>query len=441
MSAHRDWPRWVAAAGTGLALGVSGMAGGALLLYMGERFLSSAGFLLTVGLLSVAAGLWVGAPDGPLPRHRRMLGRWMFAIIALVIASFVSMLWLGSPAFQTSPVGPPVAVVFLLAEPMYALGALLAALESRSVAGPVQPGGRPPFLARRGVGAAFPALLGTAAGVLVTATWLIPILPPGPVLLAMALLLAVFGSVEMMAGDGKEVGMTERVVVVSGVRGRGQLGYAVAEAFVQGGARVLVTGRGDEVADRARELGPGVVGVAADLADPGGAEAVVTTARERWGRIDTLVNVAGGLTVVKPLADTEPEEWRRELDANAGTVYALTRAALPLLRAARGTVVNFASPAGDRAMARLGAYSAAKAGVIALTRALALEEAEHGVRVNAVAPGMVDTEQNREALEAGARPGSLVRREDVVAAVLFLASPAAAGVNGEVVRVTGVRPA
>lgn len=416
------------------------MAGGALLLYMGERFLSSAGFLLAVALVSVAGGLWVGAPEGPLPGHRRMLGRWMLAIVALVLASFVATLWLATPGFQTSPFGPPVAVVFLLAEPMYALAALLAALEARRRGWPgssraaLEPAGR-------GVGVAFPALLGAAAGILVTANWLIPVLPPGPVLLGAGLLLAGFGTVEMAAGDAKEERMNERVVVVTGVGGRGQIGYAVAEALVHRGARVAVVGRTAEVEERARELGEGVMPVVADLADPAGAEAVVSAVRERWSRLDVLINVAGGLTVMKPVAETSPEEWQRELESNVGTVYAVTRAALPLLRESRGAVVNFASPAGERGMARLGAYSAAKAGVMALTRSLALEEGPRGVRVNAVAPGLVDTEANRSSMggdeTSSARP--MVRREEVVEAVLFLASSAASGINGEVVRVLGGR--
>jgi NAD(P)-dependent dehydrogenase (short-subunit alcohol dehydrogenase family) len=441
MGGRRDWPRTVGALGAGLALGVAGMAGGALLLYMGERFLSSAGFLLAVGMVSLAAGLWVGAPDGPLPQHRRMLGRWMLAILALVLASFMSMLWLASPGFQTSPVGPPIAVVFLLAEPLYALGALLSALEARRRGWPAGSRERLEPPTGRGVGVAFPALLAAAVGVLVTANWLIPVLPPGPVLLGTALLLAGFGSVEMTAGDGREERMDERVVVVTGVGGRGQIGYAVAQAFLERGLRVVVAGRSAEVEERAGELGEGVVAVVADLADAVGAETVVAAARERWSRLDALINVAGGLSVIKPISETAPEEWHRELESNVGTVYTMTRAALPLLRESRGVVVNFASPAGERAMARLGAYSAAKAGVIALTRSVALEESEHGVRVNAVAPGLVDTEENRESMggEDPSRPRRIVRREEVVEAVLFLASDAASGINGEVLRVLGGR--
>lgn len=469
-----DWPRMVAALATGLAAGILAMAGGALLLYTGERFLSSAGFLIALALVALAAGLWVGAPSGPLPGHRRMLGRWIFAIIALLLASFLATVWLASPSLQTSPFGPPLAVVFLLAEPLYALGALLAALEAR----------RRRWLGDRwydlqgagkqGAGIAVPALVGVATGVLVTATWLIPTLPPGPVLLGTALLMTAAGSLEMSMGEAKEDGMKDRVVVVTGVGSQGQLGFAIARAFAERGARVVVTGRRSDVEERARDLGHDVVAVVADLSVAEDVERVVDTVRRRWARLDALINVAGGLRVTKQVADTEWSEWRGEMEANAMTAFALTRAALPLLRESSGAVVNFASPAGERAMAGLGAYSAAKAGVIALTRALALEEGRNGVRVNAVAPGLVDTASNRASLgmaqpashaadrgpeggEAGGggggdgpvggdggagaeRPGKrMVTREEVAEVVLFLASDAASGVTGEVVRVLGRR--
>ncbi|MFU8768994.1 MAG: SDR family NAD(P)-dependent oxidoreductase, partial [Desulfotignum sp.] len=336
--------------------------------------------------LLLAAGVWVGAPVGPLPGHRRMMGRWIFAIVALLLASFMATLWLANPDIQTTPLGPPLAVVFLLAEPLYAMGALLAALEAR----------RRRWLGARwygmrlaegrgAAGVAVPAMVGAAAGVVVTATWLIPTLPPGPVLLGTALAMTAAGSLEMSMGEAKEGGMKDRVVLVTGVGGRGQLGFAIARAFVERGARVMITGRNPEVEERARELGEGVVGVVADLAVAEDVDRLVDQVRHQWARLDALINAAGGLRVVKPLAETEIAEWRGEMESNTMTAFALTRAALPLLRESAGAVVNFTSPAGKRAMAGLGAYSAAKAGVMALTRALALEESRHGVRVNAVA--------------------------------------------------------
>ena len=438
MPKTRTWPRGLAALVAGAALGAGTLAAGALLLYGDEGFLSTAGLLIAFAVGSTAAGVWVGAPDSPVPGHRRVLGRWMFAIGAMVIASFVATFWLRSPVIQGSRWGPPVAVVLLLAEPAYAIGALLAALEARRRGwlGHRWYAARTAAAGSRVAGVAVPALLGVAVGVVLAAGWLIPAYPPGPVFLGLALLLTLAGSLEMgLASEPKEGSMSDRVVIVTGVGGRGQVGYAIAEAFVEEGARVVVTGRTDRVEAHARELGDDVVGVVADLADADGAARVVDAARERWGRLDVLVNVAGGLHVMKTVADTSPDEWRNEVDANVRTAFLMTRAALPLLRDAGGAIVNFAAPSGLRATSGMAAYNAAKAGVVALTRSTALEEKEHGVRVNAIAPGVVDTEQNRE--EMGEDAVDWVGREEIVRAVVFLAGKAGSGVNGETVRVVG----
>lgn len=421
----------------GFSVGAGTAAAMALLLYGDSGFLTTAGLLIGFAVGSAGAGLWVGAPDGPVPGHRRILGRWMLGIAAMVLASFVATFWLRVPAIQASPWGPPLGVVLLLAEPAYALGALLAALEARRRAWL----GERWFAVRgasggRAAGVAVPALLGTAVGVPLATSWLIPAFPPGPVFLGLALLLTVAGSLEMsLAAEPKEGTMSDRVVIVTGVDGRGQVGFAVAEAFVEQGARVVVTGRTGAVEDLARELGDDVVGVSADLTDADGAASVVDTVRKRWGRLDVLVNVAGGLHVAKSVADTTPEEWQREVDANVRTTFLMSRAAIPLLRDSRGVIINFASPAGLRASRRLAAYSAGKAGVVALTRSLALEEKPYGVRVNAIAPGTIDTADNRE--EMGEDGADWVTREEIVGAVLFLAGTAGSGVNGETVRVMG----
>ena len=223
-----------------------------------------------------------------------------------------------------------------------------------------------------------------------------------------------------------------RVVVVTGVSDEGQVGFAVARRLHAAGARLVVTGLNDGVEACARALGADVVAVVADLATDDGVAAVISAARDRFDRIDGLVNVAGGLSVTATVENTTPEQWLGEYERNAGTAFRMTRAALPLLRASRGTVVNFASPAGERAIASLAAYSAAKAGGIALTRALALEERAHGVRANAIAPGMIDTAQNRAESPDATR---LVARESIAETVLFLLSFASAGISGETVRV------
>jgi NAD(P)-dependent dehydrogenase (short-subunit alcohol dehydrogenase family) len=285
---------------------------------------------------------------------------------------------------------------------------------------------------------AVPAILGAGIGAALAGGWLIPGFPPGAVFMGLALLVTAAGTVEMgLAADpmGEET-MSERVVIVTGVGDRGQVGYAVAEAFVSAGARVVVTSRGDGIQRRAGELGESVVGVAADLTDPAGAESVVAAARDRWGRLDVLVNVAGGLHVTKSVSSTSPDEWQREVDSNVRTAFLMSRAALPLLRESSGAIVNFASPAGLRAVGGMAAYSAGKAGVVALTRSLAREERDRGVRVNAIAPGMIDTMQNRESVP-DADAVRWVTRDEIVDVVRFLAGDQGRGVNGETIRVMG----
>ncbi|HUG40271.1 MAG TPA: hypothetical protein VMM12_07295, partial [Longimicrobiales bacterium] len=131
MRRRGELPATAAAATVGAALGIALFAGGALLLYAGQGFLTSAGLLVGVALAAVAAGVWVGGPEGPGPGHRRMLGRWMLGVVVLGVASFAASAWLRVPAIQTSTLGPPLGMVLFLAEPAYALAALLAALEAR----------------------------------------------------------------------------------------------------------------------------------------------------------------------------------------------------------------------------------------------------------------------------------------------------------------------
>ncbi len=433
MAAGRTWPGTVAALVAGVALGVSSLSAGALLLYTGEGLLSSVGFLLSVALLSLAAGVWVaGAPvesagagraegTGPAaPTPSRRVAWWTAAILALVAASFVAMAWLRYPDLQKAPWAPPLGVVVLVVSPGYAIAGLLKRLGS----------------AVRG-GAVVPALVGVSGGVAVAAAWLVPAFPPGPVFVAAALLLTGAGWLEIgLSAEWKEGRMAERVFLVTGVGSPGQVGFTIAEALVAEGGRVAITSRREDVGELARTLGGDVLGVTADLAEEAGAAAVIAAVDARWGRLDGLVNVAGGLRATGPVSETSPEAWQRELDANARTAFLASRAALPLLRASRGAIVNFASPAGERAAKGMAAYSAAKAAVVALTRALALEERETGVRVNAVAPGMVDTAQNRDEV-ADPEGTKWVTRGQLASVVLFLLGEGGSGINGQVVGVPG----
>jgi NAD(P)-dependent dehydrogenase (short-subunit alcohol dehydrogenase family) len=231
-----------------------------------------------------------------------------------------------------------------------------------------------------------------------------------------------------------------KVALVTGVGRPGQIGPAVARGCGRAGARVVIAGRdAAALAERERELaaeGIAVAAAAGDLATPEGARRAVTVARERFGGLDAVINVAGGLLNVAPALELGPEQFVRELAANVQTTFFTCQAAIPaLLERGGGAIVNFASAAVGKPQSRMAAYIAAKAAVAGLTRALAREFRDRGVRVNAVAPGVVKTAANLAQL--GDAKVRWVELDDLVAAVLYLASDDARGVTGEVLAVTG----
>jgi 3-oxoacyl-[acyl-carrier protein] reductase len=162
-----------------------------------------------------------------------------------------------------------------------------------------------------------------------------------------------------------------------------------------------------------------------------------------FGRIDVLVNTVG-VFAWKPVAELEPAEWRSMMASNLDSVYNMSRLVVPPMRRNHfGRIVNLGAVGAERTVGhpKVSAYSAAKAAVIAFSKALALEEARCGITVNVVSPGvLVDGEQSAHALDHSAdripvgRPGS---PKDVVRAVLFFCSPAADFVTGQVVSVAG----
>ena len=185
--------------------------------------------------------------------------------------------------------------------------------------------------------------------------------------------------------------MTGRVALVTG--GGGGIGEATARLFAEeGGAVALV-----DIDDRAVETAATVIGTAvsnaallplrADVArEPEARRAVAETVR-RFGALHALVNVAG-IRVYTPLAEASDEDWRRIVDVNVLATAFCAKAALPSLRAAKdATIVNVSSVFGVIGRAGMGQYDTTKAGVLGFTRALAVEEAPHGIRVNAVCPG------------------------------------------------------
>lgn len=228
-----------------------------------------------------------------------------------------------------------------------------------------------------------------------------------------------------------------RYVVLTGVGRPGQVGEAVALAFAQRGARlVLVDRQADQVRARADALaaqGHQASAFAADLTDPDAVASLAASVSEATrGHVHALVHLAGGFSMSGPVAESDPAEWTRLFAINGTTTYLVARAHLPLLRAAHGSIVCFASEAvlpGAPAAGRA-AYVAAKGAVVALVRAIAEEERAHGVRANAVAPTTIRTADNVAAL---GEQTAMVAREAVADVVCWLASDAASAVSGQLV--------
>jgi NAD(P)-dependent dehydrogenase (short-subunit alcohol dehydrogenase family) len=230
-----------------------------------------------------------------------------------------------------------------------------------------------------------------------------------------------------------------KVAIVTGVSHDGQVGQAVAKALAAEGASLVVVARTKEnVVARAAELkaeGANVIPVVASLTDEGDVKRLVAETVSALGRIDVVVNLAGGLTVYKPSAEVTLDEWTREVNNNVLSAFLVTREAFPhLAKDGGGSVINFAR-AGD-AQPNMLPYNVAKAGVAALTRTFALEGKDAQIRVNAVAPGLVDTASN-VAMMKPKDTSKWAKRDEIAEVVLFLASPASVGVTGQIIDVTG----
>lgn len=236
-------------------------------------------------------------------------------------------------------------------------------------------------------------------------------------------------------------------VVVGGTSG---IGRAIAHGLAQAGANVIPTSRREEqvetTAREIEELGRRSLRVASDVSDRASLERVLSEALAAFGKVDILINSAG-ITKRAPTIDFSEDDWNLIIDTNlTGTLRACQVFGRHMLEMGSGSIINIASLSTYVALYEVAAYSASKAAVGSLTKSLAIEWSSHGVRVNAIAPGVFRTELNQKLLDETERGREYLVRtpmkrfgnvDELAGAAIFLASDAASFVSGEIIAVDG----
>jgi len=232
---------------------------------------------------------------------------------------------------------------------------------------------------------------------------------------------------------------SDRVVMVTGAAGN--LGGAVAQAFQAAGAKLVLV---DRAADRLPRLFPNLVdspnhflATSVDLTNADAVETAIDETIKRFGRVDVLVNTAGGYRGGMAVHETPLETWDFMLNLNARTVFIASRAVIPhMLQQGSGRIVNVAARAALKGGAKMAVHSVSKSAVVRLTESMAAELKKDGINVNCVLPGTIDTPQNRQAMP-NADHSRWVKPEAIADVILFLASDAARVVQGAAIPVYG----
>lgn len=230
----------------------------------------------------------------------------------------------------------------------------------------------------------------------------------------------------------------DRVVMVTGAAG--SLGLAAANAFLAAGATmVLVDQTLERLQDRFADLEESGEHLLAevDLTDAGSIEGLVYEIVKQYGRIDVVVNIAGGFRMGSPVHETPLETWDFLFNLNLRTAINTSRAAVPhMLRQGSGKIVNIGARAGLEGKANMAPYVASKSAVIRLTESMAAELKDKGINVNCVLPSTLDTPQNRQSMPK-ADPDKWVTPEALADVIFFLASDKARAIHGAAIPVYG----
>ncbi len=242
--------------------------------------------------------------------------------------------------------------------------------------------------------------------------------------------------------------LTGRVAIITG--GSRGIGFAIASCYAEAGAKVVIANRkapeGEAAAEKIRLVGGEAVGIAVDVTNPESVQNMVNQVAERFGRVDILVNNAGR-AIVKSVLDHRVEDWERVMNTNLRGPFLCCQAVGPyMIKQGKGKIINTASTASVSGFPYNVAYVVSKAGVLALTKALAVEWGPHKINVNSIAPNFTETEFAKDFLSDDNNLKEVLQRTplgrvaqptDMVGLALFLASDASDYVTGQTIFVDG----